>query len=129
MRNIPKKLVIEILNFISERPDISISAVMGDSDDPQFVGTRLMRFQETELRAPDSYNPFQYTGWKYYGQAFCLGSVVTDTNEKGVWVESFEEAGGKYVEVESMYDIYEVFGEGLPGPWDEYERREKAIKK
>jgi len=122
-----------ILDFLSKRQDIWLDEAVRRAEAPGIVGIQLKRVKETEVRGPESYHPFNYVGWKYYGQSFAIeldfnkNSKPVLSPEQEEWRDEFEHRGGIYIMPRSMADIYEHLGTHKPEPWDEYLQRSTRV--
>lgn len=124
----------QILKALRARPDIWLdNATLDFEGAPAIRGVQLRRVIETETRGKDSYHPFQYTGWMYYGQAFAIETDIRKgerplTKEQLRWRDTYSPSGGWYIEARLMHDVTDVLGKAEPQPWAEYERRETKVK-
>ena len=123
-----------ITKALSTREDIWLDdAVSADEACPSIRGIQIRRAKETEVRAPDSYNPFNYVGWMYYGQAFAIETDIQLkskrplTKEQEQWRDDFEYSGGIYVMARTIDDVYEALGRERPEPWSDYETRSTKV--
>ena len=85
------------------------------------------------MRGADSYHPFTYTGWLYYGQAFAIETEFTRSKnplspDQLDWLNDFAKAGGQYIEARTMDDVRDALGREEPQPWKEYEMRVTKVK-
>jgi hypothetical protein len=85
------------------------------------------------VRGADSYHPFTYTGWLYYGQAFAIETEFTRSknplsHDQLDWMNDFAKAGGQYIEARTMDDVRDALGREEPQPWKEYEMRVTKVK-
>lgn len=113
----------DIRNILSQRRDIYLHARNATAPDgtPPILGVQLRRAIETEVRGADSYHPFNYKGWLYYGQAFAInrpnrGKLTKDQTE---WAEDFKAMGGVYVAAKDMRDVLVALGKE-PAEMQEY---------
>lgn len=123
----------QILEFLAKREDIWLDEGVRRTEAPTIVGIQLKRVKETEVRGPESYHPFNYVGWKYYGQSFAIElnfskhSKPILSPEQEEWRDEFEGHGGIYIMPRAMSDIYEHLGTHCPQPWDEYLERSTRV--
>ena len=129
----PVSLRQQIVEFLAKRKDIWLDEAVRHAFAPAIVGIQLKRVKETEVRGPESYHPFNYVGWKYYGQSF---AIETDfelkknpalTPDQEEWRDDYEHSGGIYIMPRSMGDVYERLGTHCPEPWDEYLERSTRV--
>lgn len=103
----------EIRAILSDRRDILLHARPpgGDGMAP-ILGTHLRRCVETEVRAPDSYNPYNYKGWKYYGQTFAIDRPSRGklSDAQAEWRQEFEAVGGQYIAAKDINDVLRALG-------------------
>lgn len=127
------KLAPYILKALKDRKDIwldnSIAAHLGA---PSIRGVQLKRFQEREIRGAESYHPFEFKGWRFFGQAFAIETEFTRSrnplsSDQLDWLDKFTMVGGQYIEARSMEDVYEALGKSEPQPWDQYVSRSIKI--
>ena len=124
----------QILKALRARPDIWLdNAVLEFEGAPSIRGIQLRRVIETETRGKDSYHPFQYTGWMYYGQAFAIETDIRKgerplTKEQLRWRDLFVTSGGLYITATNMHHVTDELGKTEPQPWSEYARREVKVK-
>lgn len=100
---------------------------------PSIRGVQLKRAKETEVRGPDSYHPFTYTGWLYYGQAFAIETNFSKSKhplsrDQLDWLDEFSKVGGLYIEARTIQDVDDALGKAEPQPWKDYEMRVTKIK-
>lgn len=77
------------------------------------IGFQLRRVIETEVRAPDSYNPFTYRGYLYYSQAFAVDKMPKaggPSKDQSRWAVPFTDCGGIYIAARDMRDVIEALG-------------------
>ena len=127
------KLYTAIHKAFLHRPDIWFDNAISPNDGcPEIRGVRLRRVKETEVRGADSYHPFTYSGWYYFGQAFAVETEMIKgrnplSKSQLEWRGNFEAAGGLYIEAWNLDDVYEALGKTKPDPWSEYETRQTRI--
>lgn len=127
------KLDALIRKHLEGRKDIWLDdAVSADDGCPEIRGVKLRRVKETEVRGPDSYHPFTYTGWYYFGQAFAVETEMLKgqkplSKSQILWRDNFEAAGGTYIEAWNIECVFGVLGKQRPEPWSEYETRQTRI--
>jgi len=128
------KLQPQILKALKVRKDIWIDeSVSPHEGAPAVRGIQLRRVKETEVRGADSYHPFTYTGWLYYGQAFAIETEFTRSknplsSDQLDWLNDFAKVGGQYIEARTMDDVNDALGKEEPQPWREYEMRVTKVK-
>jgi len=127
-------LLVDINSHLNRREDIWVDdSVSPDLGCPAIRGIKLKRIQETEVRGPDSYHPYEFKGWKYYGLAFAIETDIAFsrtpfTKDQMKWRDDFEVCGGVYIEARNIANVFEVLGKSRPEPWDEYLDRVIKIK-
>lgn len=104
----------EIRTLLADRQDVMLLPRLAvvPPGAPSILGVHLRRCVETEVRAPDSYNPYNYKGWKYYGQSFAIdrpsrGKLTEDQQE---WRKAFEAVGGLYIAAKDINDVTRALG-------------------
>lgn len=104
--------IADIRTALLKRRDIGLFPAERDDGVPPIIGTQLRRVTETEVRGPDSYHPFTYRGWKYYGQSFAVDRAVRGklNKEQLAWKADFELLGGVYVTAADMRDVITALG-------------------
>ena len=128
------KFESQIVRMLKVRKDIWLDdAVSQDPGAPRIRGIKLKRVKETEVRGPESYHPFTYTGWLYYGQSFAIETDFSKSknplsNDQLDWMDKFARVAGQYIEVRSLQDVDDALGKEEPQPWSEYEMRVTKIK-
>ena len=129
------KLELAICKALGSRRDIWLSNtvdVYADDGSPTLQGVQLRRLQEREVRGADSYHPYTYVGWKYYGQSFAIETEMVKSRspldkDQLRWRGDYEAAGGLYIEAWSLENVFEELGRQEPKPWSEYEIRSTRI--
>lgn len=88
----------------------------GDLGAAPITGLQLRRVTETEVRGADSYHPFNYKGWKYFGQAFAIERPIRGriTKPQSEWKAAFENVGGVYIEAVNFDDVLKALGSEPP---------------
>jgi len=128
------KLHPHVIRFMRGRRDIWLDESISDHKGaPAIRGIQLRRVKETEVRGAESYHPFTYTGWMYYGQAFAIETEFTRSknplsHDQLDWLNDFAKAGGQYIEARTMDDVRDALGREEPQPWKEYEMRVTKVK-
>lgn len=122
------KLATEIIRSLRGRRDVWLDESVGGTGCPDIRGNILKRVIETEIRGRDSYHPFNYSGYFYYGQSFAIEVELRKgekplTKEQLAWRVDYERAGGLYIEARTMEDVWDVLGRQEPQPWLQYEQR------
>tara|TARA_R110000868_G_scaffold95522_8_gene262679 strand:+ start:218 stop:616 length:399 start_codon:yes stop_codon:yes gene_type:complete len=129
----PIKLTPHIIKSLRSRKDIWLDeAISNHKGAPAIRGVQLKRFQEREIRGAESYHPFEFKGWRFFGQAFAIETEFTRSKnplspDQLDWLDKFTKAGGQYIEARSMEDVYEALGKSEPQPWDQYVSRSIKI--
>lgn len=102
----------EIRAILSDRADIFLHPRISGDGVPPIIGTHLRRCVETEVRAPDSYNPYNYKGWKYYGQSFAIDRPSRGklSEAQAEWKQAFEDVGGLYIAAKDINDVTRALG-------------------
>lgn len=128
------RITNQITDVLMKRRDITLDdGVSLDDGAPLIRGTQLKRARETEVRGPETYHPFTYVGWIYYGQSFAVETnYKTDgdplSKAQRDWRNAFEGAGGQYFMAQTLDEVYEELGDAHPEPWGEYLSRSTRIK-
>ena len=127
------KLHPHVIRFMRGRRDIWLDESISPHEGaPAIRGIQLRRVQEREIRGAESYHPFEYKGWKYFGQAFAIETEFSRTKnplsaKQLDWLDSFARVGGQYIEARSMDDVRDALGRDEPQPWREYEMKTAKI--
>jgi len=98
----------DIRSALAKRADIYLFP----ADDGPLIGFQLRRASESYVKGADTYHPFQYKGWMYYGQVFAIDRVTKKkpTAEQERFREEFEEKGGKHTYAKDMRDVINLLG-------------------
>ena len=101
----------DIRDALSERRDIYLFP----ATDGPLLGVHLRRGSESYVKGADTYHPFQYKGWLYYGQAFAIdrvsGAKKKPTDEQEEFREAFERCGGIHAYAKNVNDAIDLLGE------------------
>lgn len=86
------------------------------ASDGALTGFQIRRTVETYVKGADTYHPFQYKGWLYYGQAFAIDRVSrkAPTDEQEEFRVGFEAVGGVHTYAKDMREVLELLGDEPP---------------
>ena len=86
----------DIRSALTKRRDIYLFPA---SDDGPLTGFQLRRASESYVKGADTYHPFQYKGYIFYGQAFAIDRVVGKKPTAGqeTYRLDFEDHGGLFM--------------------------------